>query len=85
MNEATASVLRTAVKCTAVLILFAGWPKFGKTHVLNQTIVSDETRHDEQTLEKVRKVLWEYDPNGDRVAAIISALQNEGILFRERV
>lgn len=46
MNEAQASVLRTAVKCAALIILFNGWPKIRKTSVFNQTVIQPSEAED---------------------------------------
>lgn len=46
MNEATASIVRTFIKSAAVVVLFLGWPKFGKAHVFNQTVIQPSEAND---------------------------------------
>lgn len=40
--------------------------------------------HDPDTLLKVREALGEYLPTEEKVTDCINAMQNKGILFRER-
>jgi len=46
VNEATASIVRTFIKSAAVVIIFLGWPKFGKSHVFNQTVIQPSEADD---------------------------------------
>lgn len=39
MNDSTASIFRTLIKSAAVVVIFIGWPKFGRPHVFNQTVI----------------------------------------------
>lgn len=47
--------------------------------------MTDETYYDDKTLEKVKKVLEKYLDCGTQVIDVVTDLQNEGILFRERI
>jgi hypothetical protein len=45
---------------------------------------SEDLYHDENTLVKVRKAIRSVVFNEDRITDIVIAMQNEGILFREK-
>ena len=47
--------------------------------------VVDECYHTDETMSKVYKVLYDHLSSQQDVIDLVSALQNEGILFRERV
>lgn len=46
MDQGTASVVRTTIKCAAVIVLLNGWPKIRKSHVFNQTVIQPSQADD---------------------------------------
>lgn len=46
--------------------------------------MAENLTHDENTLAKVYKALLDNGIFGEKAVGIVSAIQNEGILFRER-
>jgi hypothetical protein len=58
------------------------WDRIAK--VAAAVAESQELHHDDKTLEKVKLVLYRALSTEREVIDIISNLQNEGILFRER-
>lgn len=58
----------------------------GKVDMHDEDAIPDPiTYHDENTLNKVRKVLGKYICGHQAITGCISELQNAGIYFRERV
>lgn len=48
MNEGVASIVRTAIKCVAVVIVLNGWPQLRKpNNTFNQTVLPPKTEFDD--------------------------------------
>jgi len=57
-----------------------------KTYTFIGNLLPEELRYDDETMNKVREALKVHTPLGpDDVNEVINAIQNAGILFRERL